>query len=119
MRTIRATERRLDDAARRIERTVMMLNARNGLELEVQNSEILGTISRTAKSQFRLQQTVEGLSVIAITYYLVGIIGYALDAPLHAMEWSKSWVMAGITPLALIGVWFASRRLWSGRRKDD
>ena len=62
LRTLAATEKRLQSATRRIERAAMMLNARNGLDLEIQNSEILGTISKTARSQFRLQQTVEGLS---------------------------------------------------------
>lgn len=113
IRTLKATEKRLSRAAERIERTAMMLNARNGLELEFQNREILETISKTSRSQFRLQQTVEGLSVIAITYYLVGILSYALSAPLHALEWNKEWVMAGITPAALLIVWMTSRRFWA------
>ena len=116
LRTLMATEKRLLNAGRRIERAAMMLNARNGLELEMQNSTILKTISRTARSQFRLQQTVEGLSVIAITYYLVGILGYALSGPIHALHWDKEWVMAAVTPAALVAVFVASRFLW--RHKD-
>jgi len=34
-------------------------------------------MDRRAKQQLRLQQTVEGLSVAAILYYLVGLVGYA------------------------------------------
>lgn len=116
LRTLAATEKRLQSATRRIERAALMLNARNGLELEIQNSSILGTISKTARSQFRLQQTVEGLSVIAITYYLVGILGYTLAAPIHALQWDKDWVMAAVTPVALVFVWTASRFLWGRHR---
>ncbi len=116
LRTLAATEKRLQSATRRIERAAMMLNARNGLDLEIQNSEILGTISKTARSQFRLQQTVEGLSVIAITYYLVGILGYAFAGPIHAMHWDKEWVMAALTPAAFIAVFVASRFLWRGHK---
>ena len=117
LRTLAATEKRLQSATRRIERAALMLNARNGLELELQNSSILGTISKTARSQFRLQQTVEGLSVIAITYYLVGILGYTLAGPIHALEWDKDWVMAALTPAAFLLVWISSRVLW-GRHKE-
>lgn len=116
VRTLVAFDKRLTAAAERIERTAMMLNARNGLELEMQNGEILSTILKTARSQFRLQQTVEGLSVIAITYYLIGILGYALAAPLHALEWNKDWMMSALTPIALILVWWGSRRLWGRSR---
>lgn len=117
LRTLAATEKRLLNAGRRIERAAMMLNARNGLELEMQNATILKTIARTARSQFRLQQTVEGLSVIAITYYLVGILGYALSGPIHALHWDKEWVMAAVTPAAFLAVFVASRFLWRGHKE--
>lgn len=112
IRTMVATEKRLLTAADKIERTVLMLNTRNGLELEIQNSEILNNISQTAKSQFRLQKTVEGLSAIAITYYLLGIIGYALTGPLYALHWSKEWTLSLLAPLVFLLVYLASRRFW-------
>ena len=37
-------------------------------------------MDRRARLQLRLQQTVEGLSVAAISYYLVGLVGYAAKA---------------------------------------
>ncbi len=119
LRTLAATEKRLQSATRRIERAAMMLNARNGLELEIQNREILGTISRTGRSQFRLQQTVEGLSVIAITYYLVAVLGYALAGPVQeTLNWDKEWLMAVLTPIAFVAVVVASRFLWRGHSKE-
>jgi uncharacterized membrane-anchored protein len=44
---------------------------------ERQNQELLGSMDRRARLQLRLQETVEGLSVAAITYYVVGLVGYA------------------------------------------
>lgn len=117
IRTMLATEKRLDSATLKITRAVSMLDARNGLELEIQNSEILATILQTSKSQFRLQKTVEGLSTIAISYYLLGIIGYAITAPLHAMNWSKEWALSLIAPIVLLGVFWLSRRFW--RRPEN
>lgn len=47
------------------------------MSLEKQNQAVLESMNRRAELQLRLQQTVEGLSVAAITYYVVGVIGYA------------------------------------------
>ena len=44
---------------------------------ERQNQGVLESMNRRAEAQLRLQQTVEGLSVAAITYYIVGLVGYA------------------------------------------
>ena len=43
-----------------------------------QNQNVLKSMNRRAELQLRLQSTVEGLSVAAITYYIVGLIGYAV-----------------------------------------
>jgi uncharacterized membrane-anchored protein len=37
-------------------------------------------MDRRARLQLRLQETVEGLSVAAITYYVVGLVGYGAKA---------------------------------------
>ena len=47
---------------------------------ERQNQELLASMDRRARLQLRLQQTVEGLSIAAITYYVVGLVGYAAKA---------------------------------------
>jgi uncharacterized membrane-anchored protein len=47
---------------------------------ERQNQALLESMNRRAKLQLRLQQTVEGLSVAAITYYVVGLVGYGAKA---------------------------------------
>ncbi|MCB1517132.1 MAG: DUF3422 domain-containing protein [Hyphomicrobiaceae bacterium] len=114
IRTIVAFEKRLDIATQKVARAVAMLNARNGLELEIQNSEILNTISKTAHSQFQLQKTVEGLSAIAISYYLIGILSYALAGPMQYFHWDKVWTLSIIAPFVFLIVYLVSRRFWHG-----
>ena len=44
--------------------------------MEKQNRDVLASMNNRARLQLRLQQTVEGLSVAAVSYYVVGLIGY-------------------------------------------
>ncbi|HKI65230.1 MAG TPA: DUF3422 family protein, partial [Burkholderiales bacterium] len=53
------------------------LRTRVDIQLEAQNSDLLRSMDRRARLQLRLQETVEGLSVAAISYYLVGLVSYA------------------------------------------
>ena len=48
-----------------------------GISRERQNQDLLKSMNRRAQLQLRLQQTVEGLSIAAMTYYVVGLVGYA------------------------------------------
>ena len=47
---------------------------------ERQNQSVLEAMNRRVRLQLRLQSTVEGLSIAAVTYYIVGLIGYAAKA---------------------------------------
>ena len=47
---------------------------------EKQNRDLLGSMNRRTKLQLRLQQTVEGLSVVAISYYAVALLAYPIKA---------------------------------------
>jgi uncharacterized membrane-anchored protein len=109
--TFSAMEKRLNVLATKIERAISLLNARIGLDIQMQNHSVLETISRTAKSHFQLQRTVEGLSTVAITYYLIGIAGYALGAPLAALHIDKTIALSVIAPIGLAIVWLAMRRI--------
>ena len=55
------------------------LRTRVELNQEMQNQKLLDAISRRTEMQLRLQSVVEGLSVIAITYYLVGLVSMVLS----------------------------------------
>jgi len=71
---------RLQSSAERVGRASSLLRTRVEIERERQNQEMLGAMNRRAQLQLRLQQTVEGLSVAAITYYATGLVGYLFKA---------------------------------------
>jgi uncharacterized membrane-anchored protein len=114
--TCAAMETRLSLLSGKIASAVDMLDVRISLDIQIQNKAVLETIAETARSQFRLQHTVEGLSIIAITYYLLGILGYALPGPLSLLGWDKTLAISIAAPLALVGVWLAMRGV---RRRHD
>ena len=74
--TCATTARRQEDLSSRIARNSQLLRTRVDIELERQNQELLGQMNRRAKLQLRLQETVEGLSVVAITYYGSQLVQY-------------------------------------------
>jgi len=77
MRTCEATAQRLERLSTRVSRASELLRTRVDIQLEAQNSDLLRSMDRRARLQLRLQETVEGLSVAAISYYLVGLVSYA------------------------------------------
>ncbi|MFZ9161709.1 MAG: DUF3422 family protein, partial [Burkholderiaceae bacterium] len=76
MRTCRWTERRLRELSDRISRTTQILRTRIEFVNERQTQALLSSMDRRAKLQLKLQQTVEGLSLVVLSYYAVGLIGY-------------------------------------------
>jgi len=77
MNTCRAAARRQASLSERVARTTQLLSTRVDITRETQNQALLESMNRRAQLQLRLQQTVEGLSIAAVTYYVVGLIGYA------------------------------------------
>ncbi len=109
--TCLAIEKRLETLTDKIERAIELLNVRIGLDLQIQNKSVLETIASTAQSQFRLQATVEGLSVIAISYYALGILSYVLAGPLEIAHFDKTLAVSIAAPFAILLVWWSVRRL--------
>ncbi len=79
IRTCRAVEQRGDDLSRRLNRAAQLLRTRVEIELETQNSNLLTSMDRRAQLQLRLQQTVEGLSVAAISYYVSSLAEHVFE----------------------------------------
>ena len=77
MNTCRAAAARQESLSQRVARATQLLSTRVDVTREKQNQAVLESMNRRAAAQLRLQQTVEGLSVAAITYYIVGLVGYA------------------------------------------
>jgi uncharacterized membrane-anchored protein len=74
--TCNTVSQRLHDLSERVAQASALLSTRVDITRERQNQALLGSMDRRAKLQLRLQQTVEGLSIAAITYYMAGVIGY-------------------------------------------
>src|SRR5690606_41812591 len=106
-----ALETRPQVVSEQIERAVGMLNVRIGVDMQVQNAKLLDNIARTARSQFLLQRTVEGLSTIAISYYLLGIISYLMAGPLSQLHWDKTMALSISAPFVVLIVWFMVRQV--------
>jgi uncharacterized membrane-anchored protein len=74
--TCTTVSQRLHDLSERVAQASSLLSTRVDITRERQNQALLASMDRRAKLQLRLQQTVEGLSVAAIVYYVVGLVGY-------------------------------------------
>jgi uncharacterized membrane-anchored protein len=102
----------LEDLSRRIHRTTSLLRTRVDLSIQEQNQDLLSSMNRRSEIQLRLQQTVEGLSVVVIGYYILALIGTAVDGLKTVLPWLNSYMVKGIAlPLVLAIVYVGSRRL--------
>lgn len=112
MRSCGAVSTRLQVLAERLARAGTLLRTRVDIALEAQNQQLLASMDRRARLQLRLQQTVEGLSVAAISYYVVGLIGYASRA-VEAAGWHMPHdLLTGLAIPVVVGlVWLGIRRL--------
>ncbi len=123
MATCESVSRRLRDLSERVARASALLSTRVDIVRERQNQSLLASMDRRARLQLRLQQTVEGLSVAAITYYLVGIVGYAAKALQSAGVRFNPDVAVGLSiPLVVAAVALAlrqARRRIVGDARDD
>ena len=111
MRTVKSTERRLAAMSDRALRAGDLLRTRVDVERSAQNQALLASMDRRADLQLRLQRTVEGLSVVAISYYAVNLVGYLVGPLSERLHISKPLEMAIITPLVILGVWGMVRRI--------
>jgi uncharacterized membrane-anchored protein len=78
MATCESVAARQVDFSERVARASRLLSTRVDIVREKQNQALLASMNRRARLQLRLQQTVEGLSIAAITYYGVGLVGYVM-----------------------------------------
>jgi uncharacterized membrane-anchored protein len=113
MATIDATALRLAGLSERTSRSSALLRTRVDIRNEAQSQDLLRSLARGQKLQVRLQTTVEGLSVAAISYYVVGLIGYAaksfnasgLPLPINA-----DLAMGASIPVVVLLVWWVTKR---------
>jgi uncharacterized membrane-anchored protein len=112
MNTCDAIARRQEALAERIAHTNDLLRTRVGIVQERQNRQILQSMNARAAQQLRLQQAVEGLSVVAISYYLAGLFNYAGKAAKAAGWPVQPDIATGLLiPVIAAGVWLGLRRM--------
>lgn len=111
MRTVKSTERRLQTMAERGIRAGGLLRTRLDVEHSAQNQKLLESMDKRADLQLRLQKTVEGLSVVAISYYAVNLMIYVAGPFGKMAGLSKLTIAALLTPPVILGVWWMVRRI--------
>lgn len=108
------TTRRQNALSQRVSRISSLLRTRVEIEQQQSTQDLLGAMNRRQQLQLRLQATVEGLSVAAITYYIVGLVSYVAKGA-QAVGWpfaSESTAAVAI-PVVAFAVWWSLRRLHS------
>lgn len=112
MDTCRTVNKRQIALSERIGRAASLLRTRIDVALEKQNRNLLKSMDRRARLQLRLQETVEGLSVAAITYYAVGLAAYLLKAAKEGGAPVNVDISTGIAvPAVAVLVWLGVRHL--------
>lgn len=112
--TCRSVAARQEELSRRVARATQLLATRVGITHEQQNQALLQSVNRRIRLQLRLQATVEGLSVAAVTYYVAGLVGYAargLEAA--GMRIDPAVAMAVAVPVVALAMGLG---LWRLRR---
>lgn len=105
--------RRIETLSRRVARASDLLRTRVDVALEAQNRDLLQSMDRRAKLQLRLQQTVEGLSVVAVSYYLLGLLGYIVKGVHETYDFGFDTdvaLMALLIPVVAL-VWWGVHRV--------
>ena len=104
MRTRQAADRRLDDLSLRVARCGDLLRTKLGLAQDRQNQETLRGMHASLRLQTKLQGLVEGLSIFAVGYYVLGLLGYLLKPWLHGWPGGGERVLSILVPLVLVAV---------------
>ena len=106
------SSRRQDALSQRVSRVSNLLRTRVEIEQQQSSQALLATMNSRQGMQLKLQSTVEGLSVAAITYYIVGLISYLAKGATHwGWPWSPEMTAAVAIPVVAGGVWWSLRRL--------
>jgi uncharacterized membrane-anchored protein len=121
LRTCATIEGRQASLSLKLARAANLLRTRVDVELEQQNQELLKSMNARTRLQLRLQTTVEGLSVAAITYYVVSLFGYLAKAAHDsgASHIEPSVATAAFVPIAGLSIWWTVRSIRKKHIADE
>ena len=110
IRTTEAFSRRLESLATRAQRADNLVRTQIEMGVQIQNKNLLESMELRARAQLRLQETVESLSIVAITYYIVGLLGTLVD-PINFNNFfiNKTVFLALCVPIILILIWYIAK----------
>jgi uncharacterized membrane-anchored protein len=112
MNTCSAVRIRQENLSQHLARATQLLSTRVNIASERQNQAILESMNRRAELQVRLQETVEGLSIAAITYYIVGLVSYlAKGTKAAGIGINAELVTAFSIPVVLVMVALGVRKI--------
>jgi len=110
--TCEAAATTLNVLSDRVADATQLLSTRVGVIRERQNQALLESMNRRARLQLRLQQTVEGLSIAAVTYYVVSLVAYAAKAAVKSGAAISPDIVTGLSiPVVAVLVALAVRRV--------
>lgn len=120
MSTVNATRQRLSSLSERIARASDLLRTRVNIVTEDQNRQLLEKLTNGQAMQLRMQTTVEGLSLAAISYYVISLLLYVGKALAAAgLPVIPELLAGGAVPLVLLLVWKMISRIHAKLRKTD
>jgi uncharacterized membrane-anchored protein len=112
MATVESTSQRLASLSERITRTSALLRTRVDIATEEQNQQLLAKLTKGQDMQLRLQSTVEGLSIAAISYYVISLVLYLGKAGKAAgLPLNPEMLAGAMIPLVLWGVWRTTKKI--------
>ena len=112
VKTCESVSDRLEDLSRRVDRASDMMRTRVELAIQSQNQQLLANMDRRSKIQLMMQHTVEGFSVVAISYYLISLLKLALDSAADAgLHFDKTLVLGVAIPLIIVAVFLGIRTI--------
>ncbi|MCW1402933.1 DUF3422 domain-containing protein [Novosphingobium sp. MW5] len=110
LRTCQAHRRRSAQLEQRLQEFAALLRTRVETRIERQNAMVLVSMERNSERQLRLQQLVEGLSVVAISYYAIGILEHFATSIRNVFDLDLHYGVSASAPLVFVIVWMLIRR---------
>ncbi len=112
IRTCKSVQLQLESLSKRLTRASDLLRTRVDQTIAEQNQKLLESMNRRSHMQLRLQQTVEGLSVAAISYYLISL----LKIFLHGINgiwfhFNENLVLTISAPIVLLTIFIIVRNM--------
>lgn len=121
-KTFQAVAARQQSLVLRMARATQLLSTRVDITRQQQNQALLASMNRRAEFQLRLQATVEGLSVAAVTYYVVSLIGILVESLIESgLPLNRALIMMASVPVVALTAYAGMRRIRAGitRRSQE